>query len=511
MILNIKKLDISSGGINIVILNDIDAFNLNVKPGSRIRIYKIDSKEKIIEPGIIGIVDLAKGNKIIQTGFIGCYDEIFSKLNLDSKDNSVEITLSSRPKSYTYIRKKIKGIELNTQEILEIIDDCIHERLLQIELASLITGIEIHGLTDDEIVHFTYGFTRSGDVLDLGPDCMDKHSTGGVPGNKITLIIVPILSAAGLLIPKTSTRAITSPSGTGDSMEVLAPVSFSKEKLLIILKEQKAGIFWAGAINSAPAADIFLTIEKSLNIDPLPLMIASILSKKLSMGVKKLVLDIPVGTKKFPTIDDGRKFALRFKEIAKRVGIQCICALTSASQPIGHKIGPALEAQEALELLQNPQNGPSSLLNKSTDLAGYLLEMAGKAAEGHGKEYANRLIQSGKAYQSMQKIIALQGGNSNIQPNEIIIGPYKKTIKSEAFGIISKINNEHINTISKIAGCPSSKSAGIDLHYKIGHKIKIDDDILTIYSSTEEQLKKAVEYYNSHPVISLASMTIEKL
>ena len=507
-----KKLGLASGGINIIILDDEDAFKINAKPGSRVRIFKKNSDGTLIEPGIIAIVDLATGTGIVEQGEVGVYDEVEEKLTLSEDDKTIEIFLSSKPKSYASIRKKIQGKELTTQEILGIVNDCVEERLLGIELASFITGVEIHGLSENEIVDFTYAFTHSGDILDLGPNVYDKHSTGGVPGNKITLIIVPIIASAGLLIPKTSTRAITSPSGTADSMEVLASVSFTKEEILRILESEKAGIFWAGAMKSAPAADIFIKIEKSLNIDPLPIMIASILSKKLSMGVKILTMDIPVGPgTKFPTVEIGRKFARQFKEIAQRVGIECTCLLTSASQPIGHAVGPALEAREALRLLIDPSVGPSSLLNKSTDLAGALLEMAGKAPEGRGKEYATAILKSGKAYDEMKQLIRTQGGFPDILPEDITVGPYVAEMRAETQGIISEVNNKHINSIAKIAGCPASKSAGIEIEYKIGHKVQQGDAILKIYAPTQSQLDKAIEFYNSHPVVSFASMTIEKI
>jgi len=348
-------------------------------------------------------------------GEVGLYDEVVERLNLKTAEKSVEIQLTIKPKSYDFIKEKIKGKILSTQKIQDIINDCAKGNLLPIEMAAFIVGLEVRGCTDEEVVDLTNAMARSGDILDFGDDVYDKHSTGGVPGNKVTLIIVPIIAAAGLFIPKTSTRAITSPSGTADSMEVLAKVAFSKERVLEILNAEKAGILWGGAMDSAPADNTLINIEKPLSMDPFPLMIASIICKKMSMGVKKLVLDIPCGKgTKFPTIDDGRKFAYRFKDIANRVGIEVICMLTSAQQPVGHAVGPALEAREALSLLMNFKKGPSSLMNKSTELAGILLEMAGKVQEGQGKGLAIEILKSGEALKAMKRIIKSQGGNPDI-------------------------------------------------------------------------------------------------
>jgi AMP phosphorylase len=509
-----KKIGLAAGNISIIVMDDEDAFALGAKPGSRIKIYQI-KKNRELGDSIIASVDVATGaENIVKRNEIGIYDEVIAKLPFKLEEGGeIEILLSSKPKSFQSIIEKVKiGRELSTQEIHDIISDCSNGVLLPIEMAAFICALQMRGATDDEVVALTIAMAKSGEILDFGDECYDKHSCGGVPGNKITLIIVPIIAAAGLLIPKTSTRAITSPSGTADSMEVLAPVAFTKEKVLQILEKEKAGIFWGGAMDSAPADNVLINIEKPLNMDPFPLMIASIIAKKMSMGVKKLVLDIPCGEgTKFPTVNDGRKFANRFKEIATRVGIETVMLLTDASQPIGHAVGPALEAKEALILLINPEKGSSSLLNKSTELAGVLLEMAGKAPEGEGKGLAWQFVKSGEAYKAMKRIIKAQGGNPEIKPEEIAIGEYFAEMKATSSGFITKVENKHINRIAKIAGCPAAKKTGIIIVDKIGSKVNKGDVIFIIYSDSKQRLDDAVEYYNAHLPQVIGGMTIERI
>lgn len=321
---------------------------------------------------------------------------------------------------------------------------------------------------------------------------------GGVPGNKVSLIIVPIVAAAGLTIPKSSTRAITSPSGTADSMEVLAPVAFNPNELNEIVSKENACIIWGGALETAPADNILIEIERPLQMDPVGLMIPSILTKKLSLGVKKLVLDIPVGEgTKFPTPNNGKQFAYLFKEIAGNVGIETECALTLAHQPIGHAVGPAIEAREALNLLMDYSAGPNSLVEKSTDLAGIILEMSGKAQKGMGQSLAKDILRSGKAYEKMKKIIEAQGGNPNIKSDEIELGPYMKEFFAAKEGYIVEVNNSIINQIAKTAGCPSSKSSGVEIIKKQGAKVKEGDIVFRIYSHSQSKLRKAEKVYNS--------------
>ncbi len=336
---------------------------------------------------------------------------------------------------------------------------------------------------------------------------------GGVPGNKVSLIIVPIIAAAGLTIPKSSTRAITSPSGTADSMEVLAPVSFPSEELKEIVAKNNACIIWGGALETAPADNILIEIERPLHMDPVGLMIPSILTKKLSLGVKKLVLDIPVGQgTKFLTPDKGKQFAYLFKEIAANVGIEAECALTLAHQPIGHAVGPALEAREALILLKDYTAGPNSLIEKSTDLAGMLLEMGGKAQKGEGQKLAKEILRSGRAYRKMMQIIEAQGGDPNISPDDIKVGPFVKEYFATKDGYIVEVNNSLVNQIAKAAGCPSSKSSGVEIIKKQGAKIKEGDVVFRVYSHSESKLRKAEKIYNTTGgPIRLGGMVIEKI
>ncbi len=414
--------------------------------------------------------------------------------------------------SYDYILKKIKGKILSALEIREIIKDTVNGKLSDVELAALITAIKIQGMTNEEIVNLTQAEVSTGDLFDFGSDVYDKHSTGGVPGNKVSLIIVPIVAAAGLIIPKTSTRAITSPSGTADSMEVLAPVKFKSDEVKKMIKNNGSCIILGGHLETAPADSILIKIEKNLHLDPFGLMIPSILAKKMSMGVKKLVLDIPCGKgTKFKNADEGRKFALFFKEISRKVKIDTECALTNAIQPIGHCVGPAIEAREALHLLYDYKKGPNSLIEKSTDLAGILLEMGGKAQQGTGQQMAKNILKSGRALEKMKEIIEIQGGNPNIKPEDIEVGPEEAELFSAKSGYVTDIDNSIINKIAKTAGCPQEKLAGVQLFKKIGALVKEGDLIFKIYAKNSSKLEKATKIFNASSPVILGGMIIERI
>ncbi|MFX0186370.1 MAG: AMP phosphorylase [Candidatus Hodarchaeota archaeon] len=509
MKLKVKKIHFETGTTKDVMINANDAKKLNLKAGDRIIIKHPESKT-INSEHRVAILQIAYSDSIVAPGEIGIFIDTIRDIK-----NDIEVSVSpvEPPDSFRFIQKKIKGGKLSSEEINKIISDSVSGHLSPIELASFITGVSINGMDNEEMTSLTLAEARSGNLFDFGPEVYDKHSTGGVPGNKVSLIIVPIVAVAGLIIPKTSTRAITSPSGTADSMEVLAPVAFDSEELKKIVSHLKACIVWGGALDIAPADNIMIEIQRPLRMDPVGLMIPSILTKKLSLGVKKIVLDIPVGGgTKFPTINDGEKFAHLFKEIAKNVGIQTECALTLAHQPIGHSIGPAIEAQEALTLLRDYTAGPSSLIEKSTSLAGIILEMGGKAEKSHGQKMAKEILRSGKAYEKMRQIIELQGGDPDILPEDIKLGQYRKEFYATKEGHITEVNNAIINQIAKAAGCPNSKTSGVEIFKKQGARVKEGEIIFKIYSNSQSNLKRAERIYiqKGSPII-LGGMLIERV
>ena len=512
MKLKVKNINFETGNVKVVVLNSIDAEKLGQKAGERVLIKSIGSKSVGMEQ-LIAILDISYTDSMVSPGEIGIFLDTFKNIENADQIKQISIHPTEAPASFAYIKKKVKGQKLSSEEIYSIINDAASGHLSQIELATFVTAVAINGMDNYEMTALTLAETKSGDFFNFGPDVFDKHSTGGVPGNKVTLIVVPIVAAAGLFIPKSSTRAITSPSGTADSMEVLAPVAFDSEEVEKILSDEKACIIWGGALDISPADNILIEIERPLHMDPVGLMIPSILTKKLSMGVKQLVLDIPCGPgTKFPTPADGKKFALLFKEIAKSVGITAECALTLAHQPIGHCIGPALEAKEALTLLRDYSAGPNSLIEKSTDLAGILLEMGGKAERGKGQDMAKEILRSGKAYEKMKQIIQAQGGDPELKPEDIELGPYTKEFFATKSGHITDVNNSLINKIAKAAGCPHSKTSGVEIFKKQGARIKEGDLIFKIYSDSKSKLKKAEKIYNSSggPII-LGGMMIERI
>ncbi|MFX0097168.1 MAG: AMP phosphorylase [Candidatus Hodarchaeota archaeon] len=478
-----------------VILNRKDAKKLKVDIETRLLLKskKSDTLKEII------LTD-----SLVQPGQVGLTPQIQEMLMIKEND-IIDVSSKDEPKSFPYLSRMLDGEKLERDEILAIVQDIVSRNLSEVEMSAFILAQYFRDITMDEIEALTRATAETGQVIDFDEPVYDKHSIGGVPGNKVSLLIVPIVAAAGLPIPKTSSRAITSPAGTADTFEVLAPVEFSADELVQLIKKVRGALVWGGTLNIAPADDILIdVVEHPLKIDPVSQMLSSIMSKKIAVGVDALVLDIPIGIgTKVPNKDAATELSRKFVELGTRLNVRVEIGITYGDQPVGHAIGPALEAKEALESLMGGKKS-TSLVEKSIALAGMLIEMSGKTARGQGRILAKEILNSGKALEKMKEIIDAQGGNPNIKPDDIQSGEHRVDIPAPVAGYIVEVNNISINEIAKAAGAPDHKGAGLYIYKKRGGYVKRGEPLLTIYSETASKLREAQSL-----VVKLEPITIE--
>ncbi len=492
MKLRAKLIDLEVGK-QMILLHEEDAQEIGALAHDWVKITS--GKQKAV-----AFVDTTQS--YLKPGEIGIFRDLYEELKV-SKSARVSVSSAQPPKSIEFIHRKMNGKPLTKDEYHAIMQDVVSHRLSEVQIAAFLLAEEFYGLTMDEIEYATRAMVDTGVTIDFDQPVYDKHSIGGVPGNKVTLLIVPIVAAAGLLIPKTSSRAITSASGTADTMEVLANVEFNALELKEIASKASGAIVWGGKLGIAPADDLLIRVEHPLNIDPFGQMLASILSKKLSVGADHIVVDIPVGIgAKVTTIEEARKVAQSFVELSERFKVHLQCGITYGGQPVGHMIGPALEAKEALIALQG--KGPASLVEKSTALAGILLEMGFVAQSGQGKDLAKEVLSSGKALKKMREIIEAQGGSSRVRPDDINVGQYTMAIKAPCDGFVTNVSNAALTAIARAAGAPREKGAGVALRWKRGYKVKKNEILFEIYAERATKLNNA---YNL--ALTLAPVTIE--
>jgi thymidine phosphorylase len=424
---------------------------------------------------------------------IGLSEYAFEKFDVEEGEE-VDVKPAPPPPSLDLIRKKIGGGKLSKGDFRAIVRDIVGGRYSKVELTAFVVSCTINRLSDEEVAYLANAIVGAGSRLVFNGTVVDKHCIGGVPGNRTTMIVVPIVAAAGLTIPKTSSRAITSPAGTADTMETLADVEIPLERIYEIVKKEGGCIVWGGALDLAPADDVIITVEKPLNIDSEGQMIASILSKKVAAGSTHVVIDIPVGrTAKVANEADGLRLKARFEKVARQLGIKAKVLLTDGSQPIGRGIGPVLEALDVLKVLQNEDDAPRYLREKSIFLAGKLIELSGKVSVGEGILIAREMLESGRAFKKFEAIRDLQG-----RRDILTLASNYSDVCSKNAGRVRDIDNRTVARIAKLAGAPKDKSAGVYLYKKIGDHVKRDEPIFRIYADNTTTLGFAMDYAEEH-------------
>jgi AMP phosphorylase len=384
------------------------------------------------------------------------------------------------------------GKKLTKKEVKQIVWDVVHNKLSDIELTYFVAAGYFNQLDLEETVWLTKAMAEAGDVLKINRyPIMDKHCVGGVAGNRTTMIVVPILAAAGLTIPKTSSRSITSPAGTADTVEVLTNVSSNIEDMKKIVQDTNGCLIWGGSLNLAPADDKIIRVERPLSIDAKSQLLASVMSKKASVSATHLLIDIPSGKgSKITTSEKADRLKRDFLAISQKLGIKCKVIITDGSQPIGNGIGPALEARDVLYVLRRDSRRPKDLEKKSIKLAGIMLEMGGKSKKGEGVKDATKILESGDAYRKFIDIIIAQGGKK-VHPDKLKLGKFKFHVRAKKNGKIKHISNRSISKIARLAGAPDDKGAGIYLYKHVGDKVEKGEKIFTIYAHNELELKFA--------------------
>lgn len=400
--------------------------------------------------------------------------------------------------SFRHVRGRMYGEPFTYDALSEVIGDIAAGRYSPIHISSFLSACTGDRLSDDEIISLTQVMVATGKTLTWAADkVMDKHSVGGLPGNRTTPIVVAIVTAQGLVMPKTSSRAITSPAGTADTMATLAPVDLSADEMRRVVEDVGGCVVFGGAADLSPADDILIQVERPLELDSEAQMIASILSKKLAVGATHVLIDIPVGpTTKIRSDYASTRFSERLRTIARALGLEVVTYVCQGKEPVGRGIGPSLEARDILAVLQNRARAPMDLMTKSVEIAGRILEAGGKALPGEGAQMARRVLISGLAWQQFQRICEAQGGM--LEP---VVGRHSKPITARHAGVVTTVDNRQLSRVAKLAGAPLAKRAGVVFESPIGTVVGAGQPLFTIYAESPGELEYAFEYANRFPDI----------
>lgn len=406
------------------------------------------------------------------------------------------------------IQKKLLGKKLAYREIYQLMDEIAHERLSDILTTYFVAASFKEGYSMDELYLFTKAMVETGNRLKFKGIIADKHSTGGVSGTRTTMIIVPIVASLGFLIPKISSRAITTPAGTADTMELLAPVNFKSQEIEHIVETTGGCICWNGHLGIAPADDILIRVEEPISFESYDKIIISVMAKKIAVGSTHVVFDIPYGnTMKIRLKKDAQRVLERFVLLGKKFGMKVRGYVTHTIEPAGNGIGPALEVRDVLSVLEQQKNRPLQLEERSLDIAGNLLDLCfeSKNIKKNGREEAEKVLKSKQALAKFHEIVRAQGGAPVPDSSKIHMIGTQKDIIAPKKGKILHINNKNLNTVAKILGAPHNKYAGIYLHAKTGVEVEKHEPILSFYAKSNYVIQEAVDTMKHFPILEFDS------
>lgn len=390
------------------------------------------------------------------------------------------------------LNKKRLNEELTYEEIEFVINGYLNGIITDYQMSSLLMAITINGMTDDETVNFTDVMLKSGDVMDLSDIdglIVDKHSTGGV-GDKVTLVLCPLLASFGIKIAKMSGRGLGFTGGTIDKLESIEGFNVSLEPKEFINQVNKIGISIVSQTGNLVPADkkIYALRDVTGTVESIPLIASSIMSKKLASGSDIIVIDVKVGKGALmKTVEDARRLAKLMIKIGKKYRKIVICVLTNMEEPLGYAIGNALEVKEAINTLNG--NGPSDLIEVVMTLGSIIIAALKKISCDEAKELLFKNINNGKAYKKFEQLVEYQDGDIN----NINISSKVFSIKSSRSGYINKIDALKLGELAKNIGAGRNTlddqidySVGFVLNKKVGDHVEKEEELISVYLSNKD-------------------------
>jgi len=426
---------------------------------------------------------------LLRPGEIGLSESAWHRLG-PAEGERIAVSHPPVVESFGAVRGKVYGHRLQAQTAAKIVNDVLAGRYSDIQLSAFLTACAARPLDFEETVALTAAMANAGSRIAWPVSkVMDKHCVGGLPGNRTTPIVVAIAASCGLTIPKTSSRAITSPAGTADTMETMAPVDLDLAAMRRVVEREGGCVVWGEMVRLSPVDDLLIRVERALDFDNGGQLVASVLSKKIAAGATHLLVDMPVGeTAKVRSQQDAMSLRKRLVEVAAAFGIEANVVITDGSQPIGRRIGPALEALDVLAVLRGDDRAPADLREHALGLAGALLELGGATA-GSGYHAALAALASGRAWDKFQKICEAQGGM-----REPPVARQSRPIEAKSEGRVSRIDNRRLAKLAKLAGAPDAKAAGIELNVRIDDYVDANEPLFTIHAETRGELAYAMDY-----------------
>ncbi len=422
------------------------------------------------------------------------------------------------------IQKKKNGETLTKEEIDFMITDYVAGKIPDYQMSAMLMAIYFNGMENEELAAFTLAMRDSGDLVDLSPIegiKVDKHSTGGV-GDKTTLIVGPIVAACGVPVAKMSGRGLGFTGGTLDKLESISGFRIDLSAAEFFETVKKTGISVIGQTgNLAPADKLLYALrDVTATVDSIPLIAASVMSKKLAAGSDKIVLDVTTGSGAFmKNTRDAKKLAKHMVAIGNHAGKETVAILTGMEEPLGFAIGNNMEVKEAIEVLKG--DGPEDVKEVSVALAGMMLSLGlENVSHSQGKRMAKKALSSGQAFEKFKEMVQAQGGDIRYveHPEFFERDAFEGEVLAAEDGFLSGMDTEKIGVAAGLLGAGRETkdsvidmSAGIYLKKKIGDIVKKGEPIAICYAGTKEKLNRGMAMFESSIRYSKEAPRIPKL
>ena len=404
---------------------------------------------------------------------------------------------------YELIRKKRDGGVLSDDEIRYLIHGYTNGEIPDYQMAAMCMAIWFRGMTDEETLALTLAIRDSGEILqlpDIGCVRVDKHSTGGV-GDKTSLVVAPVVAALGIKIAKVSGRGLGHTGGTVDKLESIKGLCTNLSHTEFEQAVKSAGIAIVGqSADLAPADKLLYALrDVTATVDSVPLIVSSIMGKKLAANDDCIVLDVKTGSGAFmKSAEESRILAQKMVDIGRRAGKKMCALITNMDVPLGNAIGNSLEVIEAIDTLRG--RGPADLTALCVALAAHMLRLAGKGDYDFCASEVRRVIDSGEALQKFADMVQAQGGDPAwvYDTSKFPKAPFTHTVYAPYAGYIVRVDAEEYGNAALLLGAGRSKkedvidpTAGVILHAKVGDRLQQGDPIVTLYTSDQKKLSAA--------------------
>lgn len=410
---------------------------------------------------------------------------------------------------YDILHKKRDGLPLSDAQIAWFVEGYTAGNIPDYQASALLMAIFLRGMTEAETAALTMAMARSGDTVDLsafGDRSVDKHSTGGV-GDKTTLIVAPVIAALGGKVTKMSGRGLGHTGGTVDKLEAIPGYRTTLSPAAFLQQAEDIGVAVIGQSGNLAPADkkLYALRDVTATVDSIPLITASIMSKKLAAGSKNIVLDVKVGSGAFmKTAEDARALAAEMVKIGKACGRNTAALITDMDTPLGNAVGNILEVKEAIAVLRGESGGALRAVCEA--LATEMLVLFSGMTPENAEERVRRAIDSGAAFAKLREWIRAQGGDVRCidDPARFACAPYSMAVKSTADGFVTAMNAEEIGAVASVLGAGRvvktdtiDPTAGILLSKKTGDRVTVGETLCTLYTGKRETLRDAAARYVS--------------